>query len=96
MSTRSRFREQDEDLPPPRSKCITCLCFSWKVFTCIFSHVTLIALVVSYCVFGAFLFENLEKDNEQMVSIKAFFQLKYDFSMTLQYIAIELLKIVFN
>lgn len=67
MSTRRFEREE----PPPRSKCISCLCVSWKVFTCVFSHVTLIALVVSYCVAGAFLFEHLEKGNEMLVSSKA-------------------------
>ena len=66
MSTRRYERERDE--PPPRSKCISCLCFSWKVFTCVFSHVTLITLVVAYCVAGAFLFEHLEAGNEKLVS----------------------------
>ncbi|CRK91726.1 CLUMA_CG005361, isoform A [Clunio marinus] len=64
MSTRRYEREE----APPRSKCISCLCFSWKVFTVIFSHVTLIALVVAYSVAGAFLFQRLEAENEISVS----------------------------
>lgn len=64
MSTRRFEREE----PAPRSKCISCLCVSWKVFTCLFSHVMLIALVVAYCLGGAFLFEHLESGNEKTVS----------------------------
>lgn len=63
---RSKYEAEE---PVPRSKCITCLCVSWKVFSCIFSHVTLIAVVVAYCVFGAFLFERLESEHEEKVSI---------------------------
>ncbi|CAO1434317.1 unnamed protein product [Diamesa hyperborea] len=59
--------QQIEPPPPGRSKCMSCLCFSWKVFTCIFSHATLITLVVSYCVLGAFTFERLEADFERTV-----------------------------
>ncbi|CAO1441973.1 unnamed protein product [Diamesa serratosioi] len=59
--------QQIEPPPPGRSKCMSCLCFSWKVFTCIFSHATLITLVVSYCVLGAFTFEQLEADFERTV-----------------------------
>lgn len=59
---------QQIEPPPGRSKCMSCLCFSWKVFTCIFSHATLITLVVSYCVLGAFTFERLEADFERTVS----------------------------
>lgn len=69
MSTRRFEREE----PAPRSKCISCLCVSWKVFTCVFSHVTLITLVVAYCVAGAFLFEHLEAGNEAKVSMKSFY-----------------------
>lgn len=53
---------------PPRNKCISVICVSWKVFTCIFSHVTLVTSVVAYCILGAFTFEHLEKDNEKNVN----------------------------
>ena len=55
--------------PATRSKCMSFVCFSWKVFTCIFSHVTLVTLVVAYCMLGAITFEELEADNERTVSI---------------------------
>lgn len=50
-----------------RGKCISCLCMSWKFFTCVFSHVMLIALVVSYCILGAYTFQKLESENELQV-----------------------------
>lgn len=65
MSMRSKYEVEE---PVPRSKCVTCLCVSWKVFSCVFSHVTLIAVVVAYCVFGAVLFEKLESEHEEKVS----------------------------
>lgn len=65
MSTR---REFDREEPPPRSKCISCLCFSWKFFSCVFSHVVLISLVIAYCIGGAWLFNALEANNELEVS----------------------------
>lgn len=52
----------------PRSKCMSFVCCMWKVFTCIFSHVTLVATVVAYCFLGAFTFEHLEAENERNVS----------------------------
>ncbi|XP_070505687.1 uncharacterized protein [Chironomus tepperi] len=64
MSMRSKYEVEE---PVPRSKCVTCLCVSWKVFSCVFSHVTLIAVVVAYCVFGAVLFEKLESEHEEKV-----------------------------
>lgn len=66
MSTR-RY-ESREEAPSERSRCMSCLCVSWKVFTCIFSHVTLIAMVVAYCILGAVTFEHLESANEKLVS----------------------------
>lgn len=57
------------DKPPTnRNRCTAALCVSWKVFTCVFSHVTLVTLVVSYCILGAFTFEKLESANERVVS----------------------------
>lgn len=56
-----------EKIPKHRGRCTSCLCMSWKVFTCIFSHVMLITLVVAYCLMGSYLFEWLEADNERHV-----------------------------
>uniref|UniRef100_A0A1B0A2G8 Potassium channel domain-containing protein n=1 Tax=Glossina pallidipes TaxID=7398 RepID=A0A1B0A2G8_GLOPL len=53
-----------EQSKPERGRCVTAICFSWKVITCIVSHVTLILLVVSYCVGGAYLFRYLERPHE--------------------------------
>lgn len=50
-----------------RNKCVSFLYMTWKIITCIFSHVTLISLVVSYCILGAFTFEHLESQNEKQV-----------------------------
>lgn len=55
--------------PKKRNRCTSFLCMSWKVFTCIFSHVTLVTLVVAYCIFGAKTFEYLEANNERQVSV---------------------------
>lgn len=57
-----------EKIPRQRGRCTSCLCMSWKVFTCIFSHVMLISLVVAYCLFGSYAFERLESENEKNVS----------------------------
>jgi hypothetical protein len=51
-----------------RSRCVSILIVTWKVFACVFSHVTLVTSVVAYCVLGAFTFEKLEADNEKTVS----------------------------
>lgn len=56
-----------EKIPKQRGRCTSCLCMSWKVFTCIVSHVLLITMVVAYCLLGAYLFERLEADNERQV-----------------------------
>lgn len=53
-----------------RSKCMSFVCCMWKVFTCIFSHVTLVAMVVAYCFLGAVTFEHLEAENERNVGIE--------------------------
>ncbi|XP_045465616.1 uncharacterized protein LOC123674690 isoform X2 [Harmonia axyridis] len=50
-----------------QSTCAKCWKITWKTITCIFSHVTLISLVVAYCAAGAFTFEALEVDNEKEV-----------------------------
>ncbi|XP_034943361.1 uncharacterized protein [Chelonus insularis] len=49
------------------SKCLTFLYVIWKFFKCIFSHVTLVSLVVAYCVLGALAFEILEAEHEREV-----------------------------
>lgn len=53
-----------------RGRCTSCLCMSWKVFACIFSHVMLISLVIAYCLFGSYAFERLESENERNVSVR--------------------------
>lgn len=62
-----------EKIPKQRGRCTSCLCMSWKVFTCIFSHVMLITMVISYCLMGSYLFEWLEADNERHVRTCCFF-----------------------
>ncbi|XP_050511171.1 uncharacterized protein LOC126887620 isoform X1 [Diabrotica virgifera virgifera] len=49
--------------------CTKVLHYTWKTITCLFSHVFLISMVVSYCVLGAFTFEALEVKNEREVKI---------------------------
>lgn len=58
--------EQQQSEAPP-SRCVRFLYFTWKFCTCVFSHVLLVSLVVSYCILGAFTFEHLEADNERKV-----------------------------
>uniref|UniRef100_A0AAR5PXI8 Potassium channel domain-containing protein n=1 Tax=Dendroctonus ponderosae TaxID=77166 RepID=A0AAR5PXI8_DENPD len=64
----SRYRSDPEslDLEKP-SACSNFLHYSWKTITCIFSHVTLISMVVSYCYLGAVTFEALEVNHEKEV-----------------------------
>jgi len=50
------------------SRCIKFLRLLWKFSRCIFSHVTLISLVVAYCVIGAYAFESLEATHEKEVN----------------------------
>lgn len=56
-----------EKIPKQRGRCTSCICMSWKVFTCIVSHVMLISLVVGYCLLGSIAFEYLEAEHEQNV-----------------------------
>ncbi|CAG5104376.1 Similar to KCNK9: Potassium channel subfamily K member 9 (Cavia porcellus) [Cotesia congregata] len=58
--------EMDVEFETP-SKCLILLCLIWKFFKCIFSHVTLVSLVVAYCVLGAWAFERLESGHEKDV-----------------------------
>ncbi|CAK9811482.1 Potassium channel subfamily K member 9 [Anthophora plagiata] len=51
----------------PSSKCIRFLRFLWKFFRCVFSHVSLISLVVLYCLIGAYAFEALEATHEKEI-----------------------------
>nr|XP_022907834.1 two pore potassium channel protein sup-9-like [Onthophagus taurus] len=44
--------------------CSRFLKFTWKTITFFFSHITLVSMVVSYCILGAVTFEKLEKENE--------------------------------
>jgi len=63
--------DDPEDVAP--SRCSTFLHYTWKVCSCVFSHVILVSLVVSYCIMGAFTFQNLEKNNEIKVRFFLFF-----------------------
>lgn len=56
------------DEPTGSHRCTTILYFTWKIFTCLFTHVMLVTLVVSYCVLGAVTFSRLEGENEVFVS----------------------------
>ncbi|KOX71128.1 Two pore potassium channel protein sup-9 [Melipona quadrifasciata] len=49
------------------SKCIKFLRFLWKFFRCVFSHVSLVSLVVLYCLIGAYAFEALEANHEKEI-----------------------------
>ncbi|KAK1130934.1 hypothetical protein K0M31_017239 [Melipona bicolor] len=49
------------------SKCIKFLRFLWKFFRCVFSHVSLVSLVVLYCLIGAYAFEALEATHEKEI-----------------------------
>lgn len=59
--------EEQQQTEAPPSRCVRILYFIWKFCTCVFSHVLLVSLVVSYCILGAFTFEHLEADNERKV-----------------------------
>ncbi|XP_011262011.1 uncharacterized protein LOC105254800 isoform X2 [Camponotus floridanus] len=47
------------------SRCMRFLRLLWKFSRCVFSHVTLISLVVAYCLIGAYAFEALEANHEK-------------------------------
>lgn len=57
----------NEKIPKQRGRCTSCLCMSWKVFTCVLSHVILITCVIGYCLMGSYAFEWLEAENERQV-----------------------------
>lgn len=50
------------------SRCMRFLRLLWKFSRCVFSHVTLISLVVAYCLIGAYAFEALEANHEKEVN----------------------------
>ncbi|KAB0791936.1 hypothetical protein PPYR_03736 [Photinus pyralis] len=54
-----------EQLPP--STCNRIVCYAWKTITFLISHITLITVVVAYCLGGAKMFESLEKEHEIQV-----------------------------
>ncbi|KAJ9596728.1 hypothetical protein L9F63_012251 [Diploptera punctata] len=58
---------EDPDDVSTRGRCSKFLHYSWKICTCLFSHVLLVSLVVAYCIMGAFTFQSLEVDNERKV-----------------------------
>ncbi|KAK3913999.1 TWiK family of potassium channels protein 7, partial [Frankliniella fusca] len=49
------------------SKCGMFWRYVWKLSSCLCSHVTLVSLVIAYCLLGAMTFEILEKDHELQV-----------------------------
>lgn len=61
----SRYRSDPEmyDVEGP-STCAKILRYTWKTITCIFSHITLVTMVVSYCILGAYTFARLEGQHE--------------------------------
>ncbi|XP_018561542.1 uncharacterized protein LOC108903740 isoform X2 [Anoplophora glabripennis] len=64
----SRYRSDPEMLEyEAPSFCSKFLHYTWKTISCLFSHITLVAMVVSYCVLGAYTFASLEVDNELQV-----------------------------
>lgn len=68
---------EEEQPEAPPSRCVRFLYFLWKFCTCVFSHVLLVSLVVSYCILGAFTFEHLEADNERKVCQLGRYQNRY-------------------
>ena len=57
----------ESEPPPPPTKCSKCLKFIRQVLSFLLSHIGLLSLVVGYCIMGAFIFEELEKENELQV-----------------------------
>lgn len=72
ISVPTNFAEKP---PKKRGRCVNCLCISWKIFACILSHTMLIAIVIAYCVLGAFAFSELEGPNEKQVIVCLFLPL---------------------
>ncbi|XP_068990575.1 uncharacterized protein galene isoform X1 [Neodiprion pinetum] len=62
MSSRMEMQMMNE--VQESSKCVKVLYMIWKFFACVFSHVTLISLVVAYCLLGGLAFQALEAPNE--------------------------------
>ncbi|XP_076255581.1 potassium two pore domain channel subfamily K member galene isoform X2 [Rhynchophorus ferrugineus] len=61
----SVYRSDPESLDvEKRTVCSSFMHYSWKTITCLFSHVTLISMVISYCYLGAVTFEALEVEHE--------------------------------
>lgn len=54
--------------PPSKAGCcMRCCKVFGRVFGFLFSHIGLLSLVVGYCIMGAFIFEELERENELFV-----------------------------
>ncbi|XP_044260312.1 uncharacterized protein LOC123008529 [Tribolium madens] len=64
MSRYSRSDPEMLDYDKP-SVCASFMHYTWKTITCLLSHITLVSMVVSYCVLGAFTFEALEVHHEK-------------------------------
>lgn len=54
-------------MAPVPTKCDACLGFLRSLVGFLFSHIGLLSLVVGYSIMGAFIFEELERENELMV-----------------------------
>lgn len=63
----SRYRSDPEIADAKPKGCSRVLHYTWKAITCLFSHITLVTMVVSYCILGAFTFTRLEADHEKQV-----------------------------
>ncbi|XP_067015281.2 uncharacterized protein galene [Anabrus simplex] len=57
----------DDSAEDGPSRCSTIIYYTWKICTCLFSHVLLVSMVVTYCIMGAFTFKHLESENEIQV-----------------------------
>lgn len=65
----SRYKNSEVAEPREHSKCSSFLYYTWKIITCIFSHITLMCMVVLYCLLGAWAFAKLEANNEIKVKL---------------------------
>ncbi|XP_017891152.1 uncharacterized protein LOC108631614 isoform X2 [Ceratina calcarata] len=65
--SRSRAEAFEMTETEKSSKCVRFLRLLWKFFRCVFSHVSLVSLVVLYCLIGAYAFEALEAGHEKEI-----------------------------
>lgn len=60
----SEFYDPEMLEQEPPSTCNRIVCYAWKTITFLISHITLITVVVAYCLGGAKMFASLERDHE--------------------------------